>query len=86
MTAGHIKSVASVVKGIVESGGLDDGSGEVKPLGVLVDAAVTEETYEHLMRQKEYVKQHVNEKTERPHVSHNSGENERYKVRTLQLT
>lgn len=59
VTAGHIKSVASVVKGIVESGGLDDGSGEIKPLGVLVDAAVTEETYERLMRQKEYVKTKV---------------------------
>lgn len=59
VTASHIKSVASVVKGIVESGGLDDGTGEVKPLGVLVDAAVTEETYERLMRQKEYVKTKV---------------------------
>lgn len=79
ITAGHIKSVATVVKGIVETGGLDDGTGEVKPLGVLVDAAVTEETYERLMRQKEYVKEHVNERDKsKPHVSHNSGENEWY--------
>lgn len=75
ITASHIKSVASVIKGIVESGGLDDGSGEVRPLGVLVDAAVTEETYERMMRQKEYVKDHIEK---RPHVSHNSGENEWY--------
>lgn len=77
ITASHIKSVADVMKGIVESGGLDDGSGEVKPLGRLVDAAVTEETYERMMRQKEYIKQHLEERP-KPHVSHNSGENEWY--------
>lgn len=84
ITAAHIKSVASVVKGIVESGGLDDGSGEIKPLGVLVDAAVTEETYERLMRQKEYIRRDIEQikaaedATIKPHVSHNSGENEWY--------
>lgn len=85
ITAGHIKSVASIVKGIVESGGLDDGSGEMKPLGVLVDAAVTEETYERLMRQKEYIQsgqRYLDERTPReaasPHVSRSSGENEWY--------
>lgn len=83
ITAAHIKSVASVVKGIVESGGLDDGSGEVKPLGVLVDAAITEETYERLMRQKEYItsgQRYLDEREPRQvvHVSHNSGENEWY--------
>jgi hypothetical protein len=61
ITAAHIKSVADVLTDVVQSGGLDDGSGEIKPLGVLIDAAVTEETYERVMRQKAYIK----EKSER---------------------
>lgn len=75
ITAAHIKSVADVLTEVVRTGGLDDGSGEIKPLGQLVDAAITEETYERMMRQNEYVKEHVEKK---PHVSHNSGENEWY--------
>lgn len=82
ITAGHIKSVATVVQAIVKDGGLDDGSGEVKPLGVLVDAAITEETYERMMRQKERVKEYLDERhrfvEKMPHVSHNSGDNEWY--------
>lgn len=57
VTAAHIKSVVSVLTEVVKAGGLDDGSGEVKPLGKLIDAAVTEETYERMMRQKEYIRQ-----------------------------
>lgn len=59
VTAAHIKSVADVLTDLVATGGLDDGSGEIKPLGTLVDAAITEETYERLMRQKEYIKTKV---------------------------
>jgi phage N-6-adenine-methyltransferase len=73
VTASHIKSVTQVLKDIIRDGGLDDGSGEVKPLGVLIDAAVTEETYERMMRQKEYLKPFS-----KPHVAHNAGENEWY--------
>lgn len=63
VTAGHIKSVATVLADVVASGGLDDGSGEIKPLGVLIDAAVTEETYERMMRQKEYIKESLGRKS-----------------------
>lgn len=56
VTAAHVKSVVSVLTQVVNSGGLDDGSGEVKPLGRLIDAAVTEETYERMMRQKQYIR------------------------------
>lgn len=59
LTAAHIKSVAEVLTDVVRSGGLDDGSGEIKPLGTLVDAAVTEETYERMMRQKEYIRERL---------------------------
>ncbi len=62
MTADHICSVANVLTEVVLSGGMDDGSGEMKPIGILIDAAVTEETYERLMRQKEYVRQHFENK------------------------
>lgn len=59
LTAAHIRSVANTLTEVVKAGGLDDGSGEVKPLGTLVDAAVTEETYERMMRQKEYIRQNT---------------------------
>jgi hypothetical protein len=62
VSASHIKAVGEVLTGILVSGGLDDGSGEVKPLGVLVDAAVTEEIYERLKRQKEYIRQDTDKK------------------------
>jgi phage N-6-adenine-methyltransferase len=73
VTGAHVQSVVDVMTGIIEAGGLDDGSGEAKPLGQLIDAAITEETYERMMRQKEYIKQAA-----KPHVAHNSGENEWY--------
>jgi hypothetical protein len=57
VTASHIRSVANVLTEVVKGGGLDDGSGNIKPLGVLIDAAVTEETYERMMRQKEHIKE-----------------------------
>lgn len=59
LTAAHIRTVANVLTDVVKSGAMDDGSGEMKPLGQLVDAAVTEETYERMMRQKEYIKEKV---------------------------
>ncbi len=56
VTAAHIKSVVEVLTDVVRSGGLDDGEGEMKPLGTLIDAAITETTYERMMRQKEHIK------------------------------
>ena len=62
ITAGHVRSVVNVITDVVRTGGLDDGSGEVKPLGQLIDAAVTEETYERMMRQKQHIKEHAENK------------------------
>ena len=63
VSASHIKAVGEVLTGILVSGGLDDGSGEVKPLGVLLHAAVTEEVYERLKRQQEYIREGADKKT-----------------------
>lgn len=57
ITAAHIRTVGNVLTEVVKGGGMDDGSGEMKPLGVLIDSAVTEETYERMLRQKEYIKE-----------------------------
>lgn len=64
VTAGHINSVIKTISDIVDCGGVDDGSGETKPLGDLIDAAVTEETYERMQRQKEYIKEKVQTEAE----------------------
>jgi hypothetical protein len=56
ITAGHVRSVVNVITEVVRDGGLDDGSGEVKPLGQLIDAAVTEETCERMKRNKQYIR------------------------------
>lgn len=53
VTASHIRAVTTVIKEIIITGAMDDGSGEMKPLGTLINAAVTEEAYERLMRQKQ---------------------------------
>lgn len=53
VTASHIRAVVTVIEDIVLTGAMDDGSGVMKPLGMLMDAAVTEEAYERLMRQKQ---------------------------------
>lgn len=74
MTAAHIRSVANVLTEVVKGGGMDDGSGEMKPLGDLIDAAVTEETYERMMRQKQYIKDKMESedktKAKREHKAH----------------
>lgn len=69
LTASHIRSVANVLTEVVKGGGMDDGSGEMKPLGQLIDAAVTEETYERMMRQKQYIRDSVGKDKEPRHHS-----------------
>jgi hypothetical protein len=64
LTAAHIKSVGNVLTEVVKGGGLEDGSGEIKPLGVLIDAAVTEATYERVMRQKVAIKEKLEADTD----------------------
>src|SRR5258705_1202217 len=65
MTARHIRAVSDTLTAILLEGNLDDGSGEPKPIGALLDAAITEEVYERLMRQKTYIREHAEKKQER---------------------
>lgn len=65
ISAGHLQAVAEVVSGILLAGGLDDGSGEIKPIGTLIDAAVTEEVCERLLRQKEIIRQKLSAQASR---------------------
>lgn len=57
VTPAHVKSVITVLRGIRQTGALDIGEGEMLPLSEALKAAITEETYERMMRQKEYIKQ-----------------------------
>lgn len=84
LTAAHIRSVASVLTEVVKGGGLDDGSGEMKPLGVLVDARVTEETYERMTRQKEYIKAAQSEKEEKDTSKRTSEKPDKGEIELLQ--
>lgn len=73
VTAAHVKSVVDVLKEVTRTQAIDDGTGEQIAVSDVFKHAVTEETYERMMRQKA----HINNKTA-PHVSHNSGVNEWY--------
>lgn len=55
ITAGHIKSVVTVFNEITATGALDNGDGESIPAGGAFGAAITEETYERVMRQREHL-------------------------------
>jgi hypothetical protein len=55
VTANHIKAVREVLTGIIDAGGMDDGSGEVKSLGVLMKAHVTEHVFERMRRQEQAI-------------------------------
>ena len=73
VTAAHVRSVAAVLKTILDAGAVDDGTGEMLAWDdldpnhqrALLEANLAEETYERLQRQK-------------AHVSHNSGDFEWY--------
>lgn len=79
VTASHVKSVADVFKTVIKTGAIDNGEGEDIPIRQAtidhVKAIVTEETYERTKRQETYISEKANGK---PHVTHNSGENEWY--------
>jgi hypothetical protein len=62
ISASHLKAVGTVLTGLLNEGGLDDGSGETKSLRVLLDASITEEVYERLKRQKEHIRQDADRK------------------------
>lgn len=67
VSAGHLAAVAEVMSGILLAGGMDDGSGEIKPIGTLLDAHITEVVYERLARQKEIVRQKLSENGKNGH-------------------
>jgi hypothetical protein len=59
VTAAHVKSVVTVLKEVLTTGALDAGEGISIPIGratiTHVKAAVTEETYERMMRQEIHI-------------------------------
>lgn len=53
VTESHVKSCVNVFRGILATSAIDDGSGEQIHVNQIINAAITEETYERLMRQKQ---------------------------------
>jgi hypothetical protein len=62
--AGHIKSVAIQLSEIVNAGGMDDGNGEITPLGQLLKAHITEEVSERLRRQTIHIQDRLGDSDE----------------------
>lgn len=52
----HIKSVVAVLREIRDTGALDVGEGEMLPISEALKAAITEETYERMMRQSTHIR------------------------------
>jgi hypothetical protein len=57
VTAAQLQSVGKVVTELIQAGAMDDGSGNMQPIGTLFTANVTEETYERMLRQQQYITQ-----------------------------
>lgn len=57
ITAGHLKAVGDVLAAVIEGGGMDDGTGEMKPLGTLLKANVIETVFERMQRQEEAIRE-----------------------------
>lgn len=83
--AGFIERVGGFVEEARLTGHVDIGDGTSTPL----EAALTVEAFEHMQRQKEHIRSHYEEhdarghvtpeaQEKRPHVAHNSGNNEWY--------
>lgn len=56
VTAAHVRSVVSVFKEALQIGALPDGEGGQVAVRDLVKAAITEETYERLQRQRAHIR------------------------------
>lgn len=56
ITAAHVKSVVDVLKEVTRTYALDNGDGESIHIADAFKAAVTEETYERMMRQNEHIR------------------------------
>lgn len=78
VTAAHVKSVANVFKDVVKTGAIDDGSGEQIKVADVVTAAITEETYERMMRQRGYIEGKLNGNGNAREALHSSNTNEWY--------
>lgn len=59
ISGAHIKSVVSVFREIAATGAIDNGDGESVAVHDLVKATVTEQTYERMMRQAQYIADHT---------------------------
>lgn len=55
VTSGHVQSIVNVLQNAIQTGALDPGDGEQLPLSQALHAAITEETYERMMRQKTHI-------------------------------
>lgn len=55
ITADHIKSVVGVAKSMLVSGAIDDGTGNDMRISDIPKAAIIEETYERMQRQKQHI-------------------------------
>lgn len=62
VTAMHVKSVVNVFKEILVTNAVDDGTGEQIKVSDIVNAAITEETYERMMRQKTHITEALEKK------------------------
>lgn len=85
VTAQHVKSVVNVLKEVTSTGAIDDGTGIHIPVAQAtpehLKAAVTEETYERMARQEQYIADKLETKSRREHaleVMNTSENNEWY--------
>lgn len=72
VTGAHAKSVASVLKEINQTGAIDDGTGNAIPVQQAtlehLKAAITEETFERMQRQREHIQSSAKRKTRLLHT------------------
>lgn len=78
VTAVHVKSVVNVFKEILITNAVDDGTGEQIKVSDIVNAAITEETYERMMRQKTHITEALEKKNGVPPALQSSESNEWY--------
>lgn len=72
VTAAHVKSVVNIISEITATSALDDGTGNQIPIAQAttahLKAAITEETYERMQRQKAHIEANSKRKTRLLHT------------------